>query len=312
MPLGIRPTVDFAFKKIFGSPHNSAALIGLLNAILDFEHPIDSVEVLNPFSYQEFSESKQIVLDVRCRDSAGRWLNVEMQVSVYAGLIERLVYYACSMYVDQLTPGGNYALAAPSISICLLSRVLFSETGQAHHRFQMVDRESGREISNAIEVHTVELTKYELHEQSIAEASKLQQWVFLLHFAQDYDGETLRRLLPGIEFEAAISTIEIISAKTEDKQMYDQREKAQRDYEWAISGAREEGREEGREVGREEGREKGREEGLERGLVAGRIQTLQELLGDAPTTAADLAVLHLDALTTQLAELQQRLRDRQA
>ncbi|EMI18378.1 hypothetical protein RMSM_04709 [Rhodopirellula maiorica SM1] len=95
MPLGIRPTVDFAFKKIFGSPQNSAALLGLLNAILDFEHPVVAVEVLNPFSYQEFSESKLIVLDVRCRDSAGRWLNVEMQVSVYAGLIERLVYYAC-------------------------------------------------------------------------------------------------------------------------------------------------------------------------------------------------------------------------
>jgi len=30
--------------------------------------------------------------------------------------------------------------------------------------------------------------------------------------------------------------------------MYDQREKAQRDYEWALSGAREEGREEGRKA----------------------------------------------------------------
>ncbi|WP_345320741.1 Rpn family recombination-promoting nuclease/putative transposase [Novipirellula rosea] len=292
MPLGIRPTVDFAFKKIFGSPQNSASLIGLLNAILDFEHPVVAVEILNPFSYQEFSESKLIVLDVRCRDSAGRWLNVEMQISVYAGLIERLVYYACSMYVDQLYPGSNYALAAPSISICLLNRILFAETDQAHHRFQMLDRESGREITDAIEVHTVELTKYELDAQTIAHASKLQQWAFLLLFAQDYDAETLRKLFPGIEFETAISTMEIISAKTEDKQMYDQREKAQRDYEWAISGAREEGREEG--------------------IIVGRIQTLQELLGDTPMTTAELAELHLDALTTQLNALQQRLRDRDA
>jgi len=47
--------------------------------------------------------------------------------------------------------------------------------------------------------------------------------VFLLLYAQDYDAETLRRLLPGIEFEEAINTIEVISHKTEDKQMYDQR-----------------------------------------------------------------------------------------
>lgn len=48
--LGIRPTVDFAFKKIFGSPENVRALIGLLNAILNPRRPILTVEILNPFS----------------------------------------------------------------------------------------------------------------------------------------------------------------------------------------------------------------------------------------------------------------------
>ena len=129
MRLGIKPTVDFAFKKIFGSPQNSAALIGLLNAILDLDRPIVAVEILNPFSYQEFAESKLIVLDVRCRDSEGRWRNVEMQVSVYAGL-----------------------------------------------SFQMQDRASGRKLDNAIEVHTVELTKYNLNEEAICEGGKLEQW----------------------------------------------------------------------------------------------------------------------------------------
>ena len=31
MPLGIRPIVDFAFKKTFGTPENRACLISLLN-----------------------------------------------------------------------------------------------------------------------------------------------------------------------------------------------------------------------------------------------------------------------------------------
>jgi len=60
MPLGIKPTVDFAFKKIFGSPENRAALIGLLNAILDLDNPITDVEILNPFSYQEFASDKLV------------------------------------------------------------------------------------------------------------------------------------------------------------------------------------------------------------------------------------------------------------
>ncbi|MEM9589405.1 MAG: hypothetical protein AAGA03_19140 [Planctomycetota bacterium] len=95
-------------------------------------------------------------------------------------------------------------------------------------------------------------------------------------------------------------------AKTEDEQMYDRREKAQRDYEWAISGARQEGREEGLEKGREEGREKGRSEGK----LAGQIQLLQQLLGDTQSSETELLRQDAETLTIQLAELQKRLRAR--
>lgn len=193
-----------------------------------------------------------------------------MQIAAYGGLVQRLVYYACSMHCEQLGKGDGYASLTPSISICLLSHLLFPDTSQAHHGFKMRDRESGRKLENAIEVHTVELTKYNLAAEGISEASKLEQWAFLLLHAQDYDAATLKRLLPGIEFQTAIETMEVISAKTEDKQMYDQREKALKDYEWALSGAREEGREEGERLG------------LGKGNLAGKIQVFQELLGETP------------------------------
>ena len=316
MALGIRPTVDFAFKKIFGSPQNSLALIGLLNAILDLECPIEAVEILNPFRYEEFAESKLIVLDVRCRDSSGRWLNVEMQVSPYNGLLERVVYYACSMFVDQLERGQNYAQATPAISICLLRHKVFPETKQAHHRFRMIDKPSGRALSNAIEVHTVELTKYNFDEATITTASRLEQWAFLLLHAHKYDAMRLKELLRGIEFEQAIATIEIISAKTEDRNMYNEREKAQRDYEWAISGAREQGievgREQGIEVGREQGIEVGLEQGIEVGKLSGKIQTLQELLGDPVSLDSELLSSDREKLKTLLATLQNRIRNRDA
>lgn len=150
----------------------------------------------------------------------------------------------------------------------------------------------------------MELTKYNLDERTISGAPKIEQWAFLLLFAQDYNADQLKALLPGIEFEQAIETIETISVKTEDKQMYDQREKAQRDYEWALSGAREEGVAEGIEKGIEKGREEGK--------LAGTIQTLQELLGDEVTSDSELMPLGIAALTTQLSALQARLRRRDA
>ncbi len=61
---------------------------------------------------------------------------------------------------------------------------------------------------------------------------RVQKDVWL--YCQDHDAEELKKLLPGIEFSTAIKAIEIISSKNEDKLMYDQSEKAQRDYEWAL------------------------------------------------------------------------------
>ena len=92
MPLGIKAFVDFVFKKLFGSPENSIALIGLLNAIPELQRPISEVTILNPFSYQEFETAKLVVLDVKAKDSAGRIFNIEMQISIHPALLQRLVF----------------------------------------------------------------------------------------------------------------------------------------------------------------------------------------------------------------------------
>ncbi len=170
MALGIDLTVDFAFKKVLGSPENGVALISLLNAILELDCPVETVEILNPFSYQEFGEQKQVVLDVRCRDASGRSFNVEMQVANYPHLLQRLTYYACSLFVDQLERGQTYADTNLALTVCLLRHRIFPGTPQAHHRFQLMDRRSQRRLNDTVEVHTVELTKYDLTQEEIAQA----------------------------------------------------------------------------------------------------------------------------------------------
>lgn len=309
MPLGIRLTVDFAFKKTFGAPESAPALIGLLNAILDLHEPIERVTILNPFSYQEFADDKQIVLDIRCRDAGGRWFNVEMQVSSSQDLLKRLVYYASSLYVEQLKTGLDYAALSSAITICLHENLLFVDTDQAHHRFQLMDFAAKRVLPDTIEVHTVELTKYDRDERTIATGSKLDQWAFLLMNAQSYEERQLKRLLSGTEFQLAIDTLATIAGKTEDRQMYDQREKARRDYDWGIASARREGF----ELGREEGQQHGREEGLETGrkeALKSMIQTLQSLLGEAVTSANDLDEQTSSELESIIQRLQQRIASR--
>ncbi len=102
----------------------------------------------------------------------------------------------------------------------------------------------------------------------------------------------------GIEFRRAISVVEAIAGKTEDRMMYDQRLKAQRDYQWGLDSAREQGMREGMEKGREEG------------AAIGKLQILQELLGDESSSTASLRERTIGELSTMLADLQQRLRSR--
>jgi predicted transposase/invertase (TIGR01784 family) len=70
--------------------------IGLLNAILELSRPITDVTIQNPFSYQEFENAKVIVLDVKARDSAGRIFNIEMQIAIHPGLLQRMIYHCGS------------------------------------------------------------------------------------------------------------------------------------------------------------------------------------------------------------------------
>jgi predicted transposase/invertase (TIGR01784 family) len=310
MPLGIKVYVDFVFKKMFGSPENSTALIGLLNAILELPRPITDVTIQNPFSYQEFENAKVIVLDVKAKDSAGRIFNVEMQIAIHPGLLQRLMYYASEMYTNQLAEGDDYTQLNTTISICLLTRALFSDSNQAHHRFEMIDAESGRKLDRAVEVQTVELGKFDFDELTISKASPLARWAWLILNAHKYTAEELRSLFPELAFQRAIGCLESISSKTEDKIMHDQREKAQRDYDWMLSTARKQGIEEGIEQGIEQGVEKGIEKGREEGAIIGAIQALQQILGESISAGDTLAAESFTELQAKLADLQSRVRSR--
>ncbi|NLX99821.1 MAG: hypothetical protein GXY83_27305 [Rhodopirellula sp.] len=148
------------------------------------------------------------------------------------------------------------------------------------------------EVSDSIEVNTVELAKYDLQEGTISSAPAIEQWAFFFLLADRYEPKRLRELLPGVEFQQAVSAVEAIAAKTEDRRMYDQRLKAQRDYQWGLDSAR--------------------EECLEKGELVGKIQILQQLLGEESSSTDSLRERTISELSTMVADLQERLRSRES
>ena len=119
-------------------------------------------------------------------------------------------------------------------------------------------------------------------------------------YADEHTVEELRELLPGLEFLRATVELNAIREITEEKQMYDAREKASLDIQSNLIDARQEGRQEGRR------------EGFQVGEAIGRVKTYQELLGDFVTSDEELSGMSTAQLTSTIADLQTRLRKRNA
>jgi len=120
--------------------------------------------------------------------------------------------------------------------------------------------------------------------------------------AHQYDAQTLGSLFSQPEFQKATDSIDRIAKKTEDKAMYDTREKAIRDQQWILNAARREGLEEGEIKGREEGREEGE--------LFGKIRMLQNLLSLPQSTDQELHPRSRTELEMLATELQAQLRKR--
>ena len=298
MPLGIRPIIDLAFKRTFGTEENKIALISLLNAILELAPPIVDLTLLNPYNLQDFENDKLSVVDVRAVDQSGALYDIEMQLEILLGQVQRLVYYSCELYAGQLKKGDKYFQIRPIYTICLTNQILWKDGRQGHHAFRLTDRDSSRVLDGTLEVHTIELPRYTLiTEGDLQTASPLECWLYWLLHAQEYEPDDLLQLLPQAAMQQATRTIIRIAQKTEDKAMYDSREKAIRDREWAMSAARLEGEIEGEARGRIEGKME-------------LIRTLQEILNLPVDDEDTLRAMQLEQLESLTNRLQERLRKR--
>ena len=177
-----------------------------------------------------------------------------------------------------------------------------------HHHFQLVERATGEVLGDSIEIHMVELSKYNGSEETVTQSSVLEQWCYWIKYSSEHTAEELQALLPGLAFLRATKELDDIQTITEEKAMYDSREKAILDYESSLSDARQEGEAIGIEKGEAIGIEKGEAIGIEKG----RILLLQELIGGPALSTLELNAMSLEELTATMMRLQTKLRERNA
>ena len=89
--------------------------MSLLNALLPIaeETPITHVEYLSPEMVPEIVGKKDSIVDVRCRDSAGRQFIVEMQMHWNEDFMKRVLLNASKSIVKQAGMGEKYRQIQP-------------------------------------------------------------------------------------------------------------------------------------------------------------------------------------------------------
>lgn len=296
MPLGIDPTVDFAFQRMFGNPEHPNITIHFLNAILQPVEPVTEVEILNPVAGKERLNDKLGILDVLARDRRGRLFNIEMQTTLPEALQERLLYYNCRNYTRQINEGEDYGELRPSISICVLDQVLFRGQKLHHLSFRLrCDQCSELVFTPDLEFHTLELPKFQPPRHNAERFSALDKWTYLLRFAPGMEAEELANQLEETAFREAVGVLDMISKSEEELLLYENRIKASRDERARLSYAL----------------NQGIEQGIEKGRLQGTVQTLQEsLMTETPATLEELQNLTLAELQQLVEQLRSKLRQR--
>ncbi|KAA1257761.1 PD-(D/E)XK nuclease family transposase [Rubripirellula obstinata] len=297
MPLGICPTVDFVFKFLFGQIQNTDLLIHLLNSVLVPESPIEEVVILNPYNDKEFDDDKLSIVDVKARDSAGVWYVIEVQTTIPDGLKQRLVFYTSELFAGQMREGDSYASLQPAISICFLTESLFDQSPAGHFRFSLCDPVNSVSLGDQVQVHIVELAKYNLSDAMLGDADWLEKWVYFMKESANRDAEELRRLLPSPTFQKATGILEMIARDDELRYRYADRAKEAKDRFSFLKDAR------------DAAMAKGLEQGEARGKLIGRIQLTQRLLKMPAADDASLKVMETKELETLASDLETRLND---
>lgn len=238
MEIMVNPRVDIAFKKIFGVEENKDLLMSLLNAIVSEEDQIDELEILNPYNERNFKNDKLSVLDIKARNKHDlTYFLIEMQLSDETNYHKRGLYGWARVYSNQLSSGQPYEQLRKTIAIHILNFTLidYNQTkgwkqyspSKYHHRFVLQDKETGIEFFKDIEIHTIELIKFEgkgfatLEEIMAKVKVALDRWMAFLTRCNMLDVNKLPSEVNIPEIKKALHVAQEMSLNKLEKEMYD-------------------------------------------------------------------------------------------
>lgn len=275
---------DWAMKYILRDKANFDVLEAFISNLLKEEIKVE--EILESESNQEAENRKFNRVDLKCKDSQGRQIIIEIQNQREVDYLQRLLWGTSKAAVEGVELGKKFKNVVKVISISIL-----------YHSMRLDEKENTDFIyygtTELIGLHTKK--PLILHE-AIASGEKIpivtskdvfpEYYMIYVEKFQDMIDEAIDEWVYFFKYGKIRDDFKspgiLLAAKKLDYLMMSEKERRAYDDYLAYLGQEmsilDTAKEEGREEGREEGIKKGREEGIEEGIKQGKIEVVKNML----------------------------------
>ena len=115
--------------------------------------------LINAIVAEEDQAGKMSVLDIRAVDKAGRWYNIDMQVSEDLHFDKRALYYWARLVAEQLGEGMIYRQLKKTVSINILDFNFTPSETEFHNLYKITNVTTGEDdrLHDIFELHYIEL-----------------------------------------------------------------------------------------------------------------------------------------------------------
>jgi predicted transposase/invertase (TIGR01784 family) len=152
-------TSDYGFKATFGNESDTRFLRKALQALIQSEVPIESVEFVKTDFQGTTLDGRGGVYDLACVDGAGNHFIVEMQVSGYPRFLQRMKFYAFQKF-NIMVKKGHYRFNNLTKIYCIgiLAENIYPY--EQYYNFGQTTNQFGQIMDDQITYITVELDKF--------------------------------------------------------------------------------------------------------------------------------------------------------
>lgn len=215
---------DIIFRIFFADERNLEELTAFLKSVVRLpDEDYEVIEISDPHLLPDFKDGKFAVIDVKIKTKTDKTIHIEIQLQVTAQLRSRIVFYSAKLLSEQMGSGDKYDKVRKVISILITEEKLVPNSDKYHHCFTMRDSDNGVELTDLIEIHTLELIKI----PPASDGTQLYDWVSFI--AADSEEELAMIAERNPQVGKAVMKYKVLSADERTRDLYERQEKARRD-----------------------------------------------------------------------------------